>query len=237
MYKLHEIFGKKKVVLPVVHVENEEQALRNVEIAKRAGADGVFLINHSMTTAALLEIYNAVREKFFDYWIGLNCLDITPLSVFSHVLPLRLDISGVWTDNAMISEINPHQSEARRILEIISEIGWRGLYFGGVAFKYQPLVNDLRLVIREASCLMDVITTSGEGTGIAADVEKIKTIWDALDEGIPLAIASGITPENVSEYLPFVDAFLVATGISDSDTELNENKTRTLVEKVHKYKS
>jgi hypothetical protein len=28
----------------------------------------------------------------------------------------------------------------------------------------------------------------------------------------PLAIASGITPENVGEYLPVADCFLVATG-------------------------
>jgi uncharacterized protein len=53
--------------------------------------------------------------------------------------------------------------------------------------------------------------------------------------GFPLAIASGITPENVEAYLPYVDAFLVATGISSSFTELDSERVRMLAEKVHEF--
>ena len=54
----------------------------------------------------------------------------------------------------------------------------------------------------------------------------------ALGE-FPLGIASGITPENVSEYLDIADCFLVATGISTSFTELDPVRVRALMEFVH----
>lgn len=48
----------------------------------------------------------------------------------------------------------------------------------------------------------------------------------------PLAIASGITPENVADYLPHADSFLVATGISRSFTELDPVRVQALVDQV-----
>jgi len=51
----------------------------------------------------------------------------------------------------------------------------------------------------------------------------------------PLAVASGITPENVSRHLPFADCFLVATGISRSFIELDPSRARKLVERVRSF--
>ena len=51
----------------------------------------------------------------------------------------------------------------------------------------------------------------------------------------PLAIASGITLENVSQYLPIADCFLVATGISESFFELDPVRTRELVTVVDRF--
>lgn len=48
----------------------------------------------------------------------------------------------------------------------------------------------------------------------------------------PLAIASGITPENVSESLDIADCFLVAKGISTSFTELDPVRVKRLVDVV-----
>lgn len=70
---------------------------------------------------------------------------------------------------------------------------------------------------------MDAVTTSGPGTGYAADIEKIRRMKQALGN-TPLAIASGITPENIVNYLPHADCFLVATEISRNFTELDPVK-------------
>ena len=68
------------------------------------------------------------------------------------------------------------------------------------------------MAARLAAPFMDVVTTSGKATGHEADHAKI----DAFRRGIggrPLALASGITPENAASYAD-VDCFMVATGIN-----------------------
>ena len=126
------------------------------------------------------------------------------------------------------------QEEADAIRSARQQSGWRGLYFGGVAFKYCRRVEQLEAAARIAIRYMDVVTTSGPGTGKAAEPDKLRRMRQALGS-FPLALASGVTPENVTDYLPYVDCFLVATGISKSFTELDPAKLATLVERVRGY--
>ena len=144
------------------------------------------------------------------------------------------EVAGIWTDNAMIREAKERQPEADEVLAAIRETSWPGLYFGGVAFKYQRPVDDLGAAARIAGRYMDVVTTSGAGTGQAADLAKIAAMKAALDD-LPLAIASGITPENVRDYLPISDCYLVATGIGDSFEELDPAKVGALVSRVREW--
>lgn len=64
-----------------------------------------------------------------------------------------------------------------------------------------------------AANFMDVVTTSGSATGVAANVKKISDMREGCGN-VAMALASGVTPENASQYATLVDAFLVATGIS-----------------------
>ena len=219
------------MVLPVIHVADEAQALRNARLAYEAGADGVFLINHHITWTQLLAIHSSVVATFPDWWLGVNCLDLDPKAVFSAVTSR---VGGVWTDHAMIDEERQEQPLAEAVSAARQQSAWQGLYFGGVAFKYQRQVDDLRAAGKMARRYMDVITTSGSGTGIAAHIEKIRVLKEAVGE-FPLAIASGITPANVKDYLPYSDCYLVATGISSSFEELDDQKTRQLIETVRAY--
>ena len=215
-------------MLPVIHVEDEEQALRETGVAREAGVDGVFLINHAVSSEELLAVHESVTREFPGWWIGVNCLDLSPNETFEAISD---KVAGVWVDNAAIDERVPEQPAAERTLAARQRRGWCGLYFGGVAFKYQRNVDDLAQAAQVAARFMDVVTTSGPGTGRSASVEKIAQMKAALGK-FPLAIASGITPENVSDYLPHADCFLVATGISRSWTEFNPAKVRALVEAV-----
>jgi predicted TIM-barrel enzyme len=225
---LRQVFQNRHVVLPVIHVTSTAQALENASIARDAGADGVFLINHAMSSEELLSAHVAVRARFPNWWIGVNCLDLEPEQVFERITD---SVNGVWTDNAMIDEANEAQPLAQKVLDSRNQRGWSGLYFGGVAFKYQRRVEDLAAAARRAMRYMDVVTTSGSGTGHAADVNKIRVMKEALGT-FPLAIASGITPENVAEYMPHADCFLVATGISKSFEELDPAKVKALIQVV-----
>ncbi len=107
------------------------------------------------------------------------------------------------------------QVKAARIKEARESGSWKGLYFGGVAFKCQRPVADKHLgtAASLATHFMDVVTTSGRGTGIAASTKKIADMRTGCG-GVAMALASGITPTNASEYASLVDCFMVATGIS-----------------------
>lgn len=228
MFPYRRIFRRRNTFLAVIHVQDEAQTLRNARIAFGEGADGIFLINHSVSEEKLSLCYEAVRGEFQKEWIGINWLSLSPLEGLSMMKP---SMNGIWVDNAGVYEDMRGTADARIFSDQCCE--WENknnteiLIFGGVAFKYQERVQNLERAARLALPYIDVITTSGDGTGIAADIEKIRTMKNATDD-YPLAIASGITPENVQQYMEHADCFLVATGISDSHTELNPARVRKL---------
>lgn len=220
-----------KTVLPVIHVESLDQAVRNVTIAQKAGADGVFLINHSMTSEDLLTIAEEVSYRFPGFWLGVNCLDMGPKETFATI---NNKVNAVWADNAGIDEDKAEQTFAEEVMAVRKAHAPHAMYFGGVAFKYQRQVVDVESAVLAAEKYMDVITTSGVGTGHAADLTKLRRMKTAAPNA-KIAVASGITPENVHEYLPYVDYFLVATGISKSFTELDQDKATALVKAVKSW--
>lgn len=213
------------------------------KIALECGADGVFLINHGqMDDSQIPKIADVLWDTFPNLWIGVNYLS---MDCTNAVRSIPLEIQGLWTDYSEVDErldSNQLQPEPEKFVEIRRTREWQGIYFGGTAFKYQRTVRDLETAARYASRYMDVVTTSGMGTGIAADVEKIRRMkttlrTDGFDD-YPLAVASGITPENVGNYLPFADAFLVSSGICKNDGRgedfflFDPEKVRRLAEKI-----
>jgi hypothetical protein len=127
-------------------------------------------------------------------------------------------VAGLWVDDAGIDERTRDQPDAAMVARARQESGWDGLYFGGVAFKYQRPVEDLTSAARIAARYMDVVTTSGPGTGIAAARDKIVAMKEAVGD-LPLA----------------ADCFLVATGISRSFTELDLEKVNRLLGRVRAF--
>lgn len=223
-----EEFKNEHMIYPVIHVEDKGQAIGNTLIARKAGCDGVFLINHKIDSEELLEIHAQVAEAVPDWWIGINCLGSTHQYMFSHTTP---EMSGIWTDNAGIDERIDFQIDANYIKSLREKSGWKGLYFGGVAFKYQRPVEDLEKACEIAMKYVDVVTTSGPGTAQVADVNKIERMHKVLKD-YPLAVASGITPDNVENYLDKVTHFLVASGINKSWKHLDKKLVKKLVDKI-----
>jgi predicted TIM-barrel enzyme len=232
----------KPRVLPVIHVRDRDQALENAQIAAEAGADGVFLISHgSHEPLVLARLGREVKRMTYSTmpWVGINFLGLEPVDAIE-MLPTGID--GLWVDNAGIDEHAENQYIADEIEKVrqqemaLRSFSTRMEYFGGVAFKYQRPVRlggDLKKAAEIARNYMDVVTTSGEGTGKAADLDKIREMREGLGPDARLGIASGITPENVELYLPYVNDFLVATGINKDFFNFDPNKLRELVKKVH----
>lgn len=100
-----------------------------------------------------------------------------------------------------------------------------------------------------------VVCTSGEGTGRALELDRAKLYRSVIGEDGLLAVASGVTVENVESYLPVVDIFLVGTGVEELATDpaliefyrgaglppavnvgtLDPTKVRILAKKIHDF--
>lgn len=215
--------------MPVIHVLNAEQMLGNISVAKYNGADGVFLVNHGcITFQQLLGFYAEAVETYPDFWIGLNCLDLPSHEVFGNVPGT---VHGIWADNGGICDTDV--GYAKLVYRSRRRSSFTGMYFGGVAFKGYR-VEDPKTAAKRAANYMDIVTTSGPRTGQAASREKIISMKEAIGDK-SLAIASGVTVDNVQDFLPYVDYFLVATGISSSFHELDPVKVFNLAKAIHEY--
>ncbi|MEM9427162.1 MAG: adenine phosphoribosyltransferase [Pseudomonadota bacterium] len=215
-YEFRRHFGTHgPVVLPVIHVLETERTLANIDILADLGANGCFLINHDFDVETFLPILRKVRSQRPNIWMGVNFLAVTGLHAIPKLAELErrgFPFEAYWADDARVDERAETQSEAQAILDAHS--GWHGLYFGGVAFKKQRLVaeTDYAKAAEIATHWMDVVCTSGQATGVEAEDTKIATFRAAIGDA-PLALASGITPENAHRYAQ-VDCFMVATGIN-----------------------
>lgn len=219
--KRHEFrraFGRTgQVVLPVVHVYSEAQTTRNVALLVSEDADGCWLINHHFDALELIPVIETVRKQWPDLWLGVNFLGMEPPVAFEQLALLEkagIRIDGYWADNAGLADGSDGHPKAAAINAARSEWGWGGLFFGGVAFKYQAFVpaSEFEKVAEMAVPYMDVVTTSGPGTGAAAHASKIASFRKGAGQAA-IALASGVTPENASDYRD-ADCFIVATGIN-----------------------
>jgi predicted TIM-barrel enzyme len=215
---------------------SRDRALAAVDVAVAAGADGVFLIDQGLGERDVVALIGEVHRRYPSLWVGVNFLSRAPADALAFALAGCGRIDGIWSDDAGVDERVVDQVRAKEFVETRQRLGWQGLYFGGVAFKYQREVprGDLGRAAAIAAAYMDVVCTSGPGTGRAADPGKPR----AMREGAPgaaLALASGVTTANVGEYLSYVDAYLVGTGIERELGVLDPDETKRLATSIHAF--
>ncbi len=205
----------KTEIIPVIHMINQNQVLTNVEICINCGIKKVFLINHQVNIETLIECAKRVKKEYPTLWVGINMLGLnTPDS-----LKYDSEFDGLWCDATISYE------ESTRVRQ------FKGMFFGGLAFKYQPQPKDLKSACDEASLATDIATTSGVGTGKAANVEKIKLIREYLGTH-PMAIASGVSIENIDNYKGIANYLLVASSITSKSEMIYEDKLKELNNKL-----
>jgi hypothetical protein len=245
MNRFLKVFGEGKpadwnqrVFLPVIHVKHGDEfetSYRGVRTAIEAGADGAFLIEMSCRTSQGLmtkvahDIQESLCQDEGDFQLGVNYLNMTHEPDLQVYEAMRLSkIPLIWSDNP----------GGRRYVEgARARVGWDGVYFGAVAFKYQAPVSleELPGVAQEASW-MDVLTSSGESTGQAIDLEKARVFAESVPDSFR-AVASGVTVDNVALVLPYFHAILAATSISEiGSDELSLDRTREVTELVHNWR-
>lgn len=226
---------------PVVHMRSSEHALELSQQALEAGADGVFLIDHRYHDIPdiLTDAYAHVREELGrEAFIGVNYLGLEASDTVRYLANAKryhlfsTPPDALWADNA-VGDMRTMCSKCALHLENMR-------YFGGVAFKYTPDYTadpvEAAALAREWAAFVDVVTTSGPGTGSAADVAKVAAMKQAIGDK-ELALASGVTAENMALYAPHVDAILAASSIETAKCSgvFVEDKLRALVQAAHEH--
>lgn len=217
-------------VFPVIHYETVRQALDNAAIAERCGCPGVFLISMDGRDDELDQAIMAVKFRFTGLKVGGNFLSLGPLEALQRCLDLEID--ATWTDKPGVTSAGAN-ADAHAIRDLLLA-NPEHAFFGSVAFKYQAPERDPAKAALNAFELGMIPTTSGAATGVAVDTTKLATMKGALGAA-PLALASGVSPENAHLFIPHVDYFLVSTHISETPDSpmLSESKLRALMAVVN----
>lgn len=221
------------LVLPVVHYKDSETAVAQATLALNLGADGIFLISHSGSNRALYKPATILKNVFPDKLVGLNLLGESALTALDEVQHLELDM--VWTDTPGVSS-KGLTAEGLLLEEKLARMSRKPLFFGSVAFKYQPVEPQPGTAAQRAAKAGMLPTTSGSATGAPPSVEKAREMKEAVNDG-PLAVASGMTPENVADYLPYFSHYLVATGVSLDEHHFDATRLKQFVATVHSARS
>lgn len=226
-------------IFPVVHVNDRNQSLRQAGIAFEAGADGVYLIDHHQRTQEyLMDISHEVKHHYPGQFVGVNLL-LSGLRSFRTILQsyqkgkITDFPDAVWVDEAAtdMKAIEQYRLEHQELKNV--------RYLGGVAFKYTRDYTDdpgkASELARNAIPYVDVITTSGPGTGESATPEKTKAMKRTIGDHA-LALASGVTPENIHLFTDHVDQILVASSIETAhySGEFDATKLGALMARLKK---
>lgn len=209
-------------IIPVIHYNNEALALHNAIIAFDAGCEGVLLISMDGPNPELSPVARTIKERYPDKLVGINYLHLgrDPAEAVKRNIADGLDMT--WTDQQLTHSSQATWEAAERVRDAAA-LRPGHIVFAGVAFKHQdpePRPDVAALVALKYGLIP---TTSGAATGVAADASAVARLREAVGDA-PLAIASGITPENVAQFAPYLTHILVATGVSSDFYSLDFEK-------------
>ena len=210
-------------IYPVIHYKDDETTLSEATIAYKAGADGIFLISHLGSNERLIPLAVKIK-KLLGFKVGLNFLGDDAIYTAKIIKDNKLDM--VWSDYCGVSSLG--LSFEGFELQAWASQNKQIDVFASVAFKYQADEPNPLLAAQLAQSAGFIPTTSGSGTGQAPTVDKISSMYKATS-GL-LAVASGMTPDNISEFKPYLSHVLVSTGISKDEYHFDEEKINAFIQ-------
>ncbi len=207
----------------VIHVVDYQQAKRNCEIALDNGADGIFLADGGVSDEVLGGICSRLRDASpIALFIGMHIPGFEPFVNLKMLSDHAWNPSALWFTTVTDPMRLKHEADASR---------FPGLVFGEVNFDPKNPARVLAVESGIMASFVDVVTVAALDASLPPELETIQLARRVLPPGNKLAIASGMTPENVEPFLDYVDYFLVATGVSKSQTELDPARVQLMAKK------
>lgn len=210
-------------VIPVIHHIDTQTTIKNAAMCARLGAWGVALISMDTDNEELCAIGEVIKWGYPNIKVGVNHLGESALESIAKNLESELDFT--WTDNQLVkdgfvSELAHQCSDALK--------NKNHLLFSAVSFKYQAKDSDPVQSTLKTYELGFIPTTSGAKTGASADLEYLKNLSSIIPQKT-LAVASGLTPENVLVQKHYLGYGLVATGVSKDFHSFDEDLLKKFI--------
>lgn len=234
-------------VFPVVHINDSNvfTAVREGERAFNMGADGVYLIDHfncAKNKRPLFDAYYNLVDDSKDRYVGINILGLGPVGAMRALARtigksngLIKPPSGLWVDD--MREDGLDRSAAIELRDSSPTLKSVRL-LGGIAFKYTgSYTEDPTMALYETEWLkdsVDVVVTSGASTGREPTVEKLIAMKQAAGDK-PLAVASGVSVDNIQKYENIVNEIIVSSSIETfvGSGKFDKAKLQDLIEAAH----
>jgi membrane complex biogenesis BtpA family protein len=182
-----------------------------------------------VTVAAMAMIVAGIQRRQRSLTVGINVLRndaeaALGIAAVTGAAYIRVNFHA----GAAVTDLGLIQGEAHRTLRLRRDLGLDDEASGGAgvgiladlrvkharSLGQRPLADsarDLRL-----RGLADAIIVSGEATGAPTDLQELATVREALPD-CPLIVGSGVCPENITDYAPLADGFIVGTALQEND--------------------
>jgi membrane complex biogenesis BtpA family protein len=261
-----QLFGKNKVVVGMVHLKPllgapayagnfnaiVEAALADAAALEQGGVDGIMVENFfdapffkdrvpPETVASMARVASTLRQKT-KLPLGINVLRNDGISALAIAAAcdaqfVRINIV-TW---AMLADQGIIEGRAAEIARYRKMLGVNVLVFTDCLTKHAEPLAPMQMQWVALDTWerggVDALVISGKATGYATDLGDVIAARKGAPAA-PLLIGSGITVENVMDFLPIVDGVLVGTALKlDGKVEnaVDPARVRALVERVRGY--
>ena len=203
-----------------------DQALADIEVYKKAGVESILFENdHDLPyiqppldekgIALMTEIAKEARERF-DRPIGIQMLEAA--NITSLEIAAEADLDYIRVEAFVFAHVGGSgiiNGSAGKILRRRKELKAEHIkVFADVKKKHgsHSLTIDLDIkdeIMQAEFFLADGVIVTSQFTGIHPNMDDLVKAKSATK--LPVLIGSGMTAENIHDYLPFADGFIVGS--------------------------
>lgn len=211
------------IIAPVIHILDEQQTWAELAKVHAAGVQKAWIIHHGGDDSLTMSIAQKSLRVLPDLCVGVNLLNTQPRTAV--YLAREHGISNIWLDFAEIFDGCASEA-AEEMLQMSMSVDMQ--IYAGISFKYQPKdPSEMRTLERMLSYGW-IPTTSGSSTGSPADERKLERLSNGGTT--PLAVASGVSIDNIAMTKQYCCEALVASSIATDEYHINVVKLKNLLD-------
>ena len=223
MTALGGTFAVPKPILGMLHLGGDTpadrlaQALEEARIMAGEGLDGLVVENYFGDAGDVERVLDRLLALDLGPRIGINVLHD---DARAFALARRYPVAFLQIDS-ICGHLPPDQDAAFAEALAADRAGTGALLFGGVRFKYQPVLSgrseaeDLRL----GADRCDALVVTSDATGQETDPAKIRRFRAATGGRLPLLVGAGMTEANAAAQLALADGAIVGSWLKEGHVD------------------